>query len=205
MKIVLLGANGRTGREILGRALDAGDQITALVRTVDRLSDVTHARLTIRAGNVCDAEFLKTVMPGHDVAISTLGPRTPTARASRIYSDSAVAIVEAMQAGAVTRLLVTSTALLFPGAGLLDRVLRFVARHNARNAGLMEAAVSASRLDWTIARIGFLNSGSSMEFRLAEEALPDRPGSISRAAVAHFLLTEAKQSSHVNRVVGLCG
>lgn len=204
MKILLLGANGRTGREVLSRALDAGDTVTALVRAEDRLADVTHSRLNVHVGNVCDPSTLKQILPGHDVVISTLGPRMPTKAACSIYSESATAIVEAMQECGVNRLLVTSTALLFPSDKLLDRVLRLVARHNARNADLMEETIRASNLEWTIARVGFLNDKSSIDFRLAEGAFPDG-GSISRAAVAHFLLTEAKQSNYLHKVVGLSG
>ncbi len=205
MNILVLGANGRTGREILSRSLSAGDTVTALVRSKDSLSDMTHSRLNIHVGNVCDSSLLKEILPGHDLVISTLGPRTPTKVACSIYSKSATAIVAAMQQCGVNRLLVISTALLFPSDKLLDRFLRFVARHNARNAGLMEETIFASNLDWTIARVGFLNNKNGMTFRQAQNALPDGAGSISRAAVAQFLLTESKQSKHVCKVVGLCG
>jgi len=109
-----------------------------------------------------------------------------------------------MQECGVKRLLVTSRVLLFRSAGLLDRFLRFVARHKARNAGLMEQTICASNLEWTIARLGFLNDKNSMDFRLAEGAFPD-DGSISRAAVASFLLSEAKKSKYLYKGVGLCG
>ena len=188
----------------MSRALDAGDTVTAFVRDEDRLADVTLSRLNVYVGNVCDARDLKEILPGHDLFISTLGPRTPTKAACTIYSKSAVAIVEAMQECGVKRLLVTSAALLFRSDGLLDRFLRFVARHNARNAGLMEQTICASSLEWTIARLGFLNDKNSMDFRLAEGAFPDG-GSISRAAVASFLLSEAKKSKYLYKVVGLYG
>lgn len=205
MKIILLGANGRTGREILSRALAAGDSVTALVRTEDKLADVTHPQLKVHVGNVCDLDTLKQILPGHDVVISTLGPRTPTKAACTIYSKSATAIVGAMQACGVNRLLVTSTALLFPSDTLRDRILRFIARHNVDHANQMEATIRTSHLDWTIARVGFLNNKGAVDCQLAEGAFPSSGGSISRAAVAHFLLTEAKQSHYPHKVVGLCG
>jgi hypothetical protein len=128
----------------------------------------------------------------------------PTKTACTIYSESAIAIVEAMGECRVKRLLVTSTALLFPSEKLLDRFLRIVAKNNARSAGLMEETIRASNLEWTIARMGFLNDKSAIDFRLAEGRFPDG-GSISRAAVANFLLTEAKQNNYLHKVVGLCG
>jgi putative NADH-flavin reductase len=205
MKIALLGANGRTGREVLSRALTAGHSVTALVRTEDRLADTSHSRLIVHVGNVCDPSVLKQILPGHDVVISTLGPRMPTKAACTIYSESATSIVEAMRDCAVKRLLVTSTALLFPSDKLLDRILGLIARHNVHNADLMEKTVRASNLQWTIARLGFLNEKSSLEFRLAEGALPHGAGSLSPAAVARFLLTEAEQPNYLNTVVGLGG
>ena len=78
MKIVLLGANGRTGRQVLGRALSAGETVTALVRGEDRLADLSHERLEVRVGSACDPRVLEPLLPGHDVVISTLGPRRPT-------------------------------------------------------------------------------------------------------------------------------
>lgn len=204
MRILLLGANGRTGRKFLKHALSEGDTVTALVRTKDSLTDVSHSQLNLHIGNVCDANCLKEVLPGHDIVVSVLGPRMPTKAACSIYSESAIAIVEAMKGSGVNRLLVTSTALLFPSNKLLDRVLGFIARHNASHAAIMEATFRASDLKWTFARMGFLNDNNTIDYRLAEGALPSG-GSISRLAVAHFLLAEAKQSNYVNKVVGLCG
>ncbi|MEM6436611.1 MAG: NAD(P)-binding oxidoreductase [Cyanobacteria bacterium P01_D01_bin.115] len=205
MKIALLGANGRTGREILTRSLDAGDTVTAIVRTEDKLADIRHPQLRVRAGNVCDANTLKTLLSGHDVVISTLGPRTPMKAACAVYSESATAVVEAMQHSGVNRILVISTALLFPSNRLSHRVLRWIAQHNARNANLMEASLRASKLEWTIARVGFLNNNSSENFQFSVETFPDRGRSISRAAVANFLLTEARECNHPKKVVGLWG
>lgn len=108
MKSLLLGANGRTGRQFIERALDAGDQVTALVRSADRLSDFDHPRLVVRVGSPCDPELLAAVMPGHDVVVSALGPRIPTRAASSIYFESAAAIVAAMRASTSPSLPLTS-------------------------------------------------------------------------------------------------
>ena len=205
MKIFLLGANGRTGREILNLALSAGDTVTALVRAEDRLADISHAQLEIHVGSACDPNVLEAVLPGHDVVISTLGPRTPTKAACTIYSESATAIVEAMQKSGVNRLLLISTALLFPSDKFSHRIIRWIAKNGVREAGLMEAHICDSNLQWTIARTGFLTSDSTADYSVTVGAFPKGGGSISRLALAHFLLTEAKESSHLRQVVGLCG
>lgn len=205
MNIVLLGANGRTGRDVLGLALSAGDGVTALVRAESKLGEVSHERLEVRVGDACDPRVLEAILPGHDVVISTLGPRLPTKAATAVYSDSAASIVDAMQASGVHRLLVTSTTLLFPSAGLLDRLLRRLTSNVVREAGRMEERIRSSSLDWTIARVGFLTNGPATGYRHAAGASPEGGGSISRAAVARFLLAEARESAHVCQVVGLSG
>ena len=205
MKIALLGANGRTGREVLGRALKAGDTVTALVRAEDRLADVSHERLEVRVGSPCAPSVLAPLLPGHDMVISVLGPRWPSKAASAIYSDSAAAIVDAMQRSDVNRLLVTSSALLFPDDRLMTRALRRLVSSLVEQARCMEELIRSSSLDWTIARTSFLTNHSDESYRVAEGTLPEGGGSISRVAVARFILTEAKQSSHLRQVVGLCG
>lgn len=205
LKIVLLGANGRTGREVLNRALSSGDTVTALVRAESRLADVSHTGLTIKVGDPCDTEVLKLILPGHDVLISTLGPRKPTKKACGIYSQSAAAIVEAMQGSDVSRLLVTSTALLFPSRKLSDRFFRWIARNNYREAGVMEEHICSTDLQWTFARTGFLTNNKSVKYSKAENSFPAGGGSISRAALASFLLEEARRPSHICQIVGLCG
>lgn len=205
MKIVQLGANGRTGREVMQLALEAGDSVTGLVRSADSLGDMKHDRLQVHVGNVCDPGFLKTALPGHDAVISTLGPRTPTKSACAIYSASAAAIVEAMRATGLRRVLVTSTALLFPPTKILDHVVRLIARNNFKAAGLMEECIRGADLDWTFTRTGFLNDDNKRGYRKAVGVMPDAGGSVSRSALAEFLFTELKQSEHVGDVVGLCG
>ena len=203
MNIVLLGASGRTGREVLVRALSAGDGVTALVRAEGKLADLGHERLDVHVGSACDPRVLAALLPGHDVVISTLGPRRPTKVAAAVYSDSARAIVGAMEGSDVDRLLVTSSALLFPSGRLRDRALRGLVRSVVHEARRMEELICASSLDWTIARMGFLTDDASTAYRHAEGEAPDGGGSISRAAVASFLLTAARQSAHRRQVVGL--
>ncbi|MDE0201399.1 MAG: SDR family oxidoreductase [Rhodospirillaceae bacterium] len=203
MNIVLLGANGGTGREVIVQALRAGDTVTALVRAEGKLAELSHERLEVRVGSPCDPRVLEALLPGQDMVISTLGPRRPTRASAAIYSESASSIVDAMQGSDVNRLLAMSSALLFPSDRLLDRVLRRLASHAVKEARLMEERIRSSSLDWTIARTGFLTNDTGTGYRHAEDAFPKGGGSISRAAVASFLLTAARQSTHLRQVVGL--
>lgn len=205
MKLLLLGANGRTGLQVLSRALHDGGSVTALVRAEDRLAGVSHDHLRVEVGSACDPNVLERLLPGHDVVVSVLGPRWPSKAACAVYPDSAAAIVAAMQRTAVTRLLVTSSALLFPDGRWLDRALRWLVPSIVDGARRMEACIRSSNLDWTIARTGFLNNGKTTRYRHASGRFPEGAGPVSRAAVASFLLAEAEHGGHVRQVVGLGG
>lgn len=205
MKIFLLGANGRAGRAVIDRALSAGHSVTALVRSEGRLADVSHEQLEVRVGTPCDPGFLEPLLPGHDVVISVLGPRRPWKSATAIYPQSGAAIVDAMRKSGIERLLVTSSGLLFPEGGFFIDAMRWLVRGLVEDAGRMEERIRSSGLAWTIARTDFLTNDSATRYRVAADALPEGGGSVSRAAVAKFLLMEAEHPRHLRQVVGLCG
>jgi putative NADH-flavin reductase len=187
------------------RALDTGHAVTALVRSADRLDDVTHERLTVAVGDATDPAVLTHLVPGHDVVVSTLGPRWPTRAAAAIYPESAAALVAAMQGSGVRRLVVTSSALLFPDGTLLSRLLSSLVRAIVDGATAMEDTLRASDLDWTIVRTGFLDDSDDLAFRLGVESLPEAPKAVSREAVATVLLSQLTTLGHRRQTLGLCG
>jgi uncharacterized protein YbjT (DUF2867 family) len=202
--LLLLGANGRTGRLVLAGALDAGHRVTAVVRAADRLGDVSHERLDVRVGSACDPAFLEAVAPGHDALVSTLGPRWPTRSSASVYAEAGAAIAVAAWTAGIDRVLLTSSALLFPTTAWSTRVLRILVQPIVEGAREMEERVTASDLGWTIARTGFLTDGDDPALRVGVGSLPARPRAVSRAAVARFLLDELEAGRHRRRTVGLC-
>ncbi|MBC7447540.1 MAG: NAD(P)H-binding protein, partial [Hymenobacteraceae bacterium] len=73
MKILLIGASGRTGRAVLTEALRRGHQVTALVRDPGRLADCSHPNLTVVAGNLLQPATLAAAVPGHAAALLVAG------------------------------------------------------------------------------------------------------------------------------------
>ena len=203
--VLLLGASGRTGRLVLRLALDGGHRVTALVRSEKRLADAPDSRLTKVVGEACDPATLRQLVPGHDVVVSTLGPRWPTRAAAAVYPDSAAAFVPAMEEAGVRRLLVTSSALLFEQRTCTAWLLRRAVPSVVHGAASMEAVVRRSDLDFTLVRTSFLDDSDDPAHRLGADALPDAPGSVSRLAVARYLLSQIEaEEGHRRRVVGLC-
>lgn len=77
MKILVLGATGRTGRLFTHKALEGGHTVTAYVRNPDKAHTLlgAHQNLTITPGTLDDAERLAAASAGQDVMVSTLGQK----------------------------------------------------------------------------------------------------------------------------------
>lgn len=74
MKIIVFGASGGTGRELLRQGLEQGHQITAFVRDEKKLAAQTN--LEIRVGDVYNAEDVSQAIAGHDAVLDALGARS---------------------------------------------------------------------------------------------------------------------------------
>ena len=75
-KILILGATGPTGRLIVAQALARGYDVTALVRSPEKLSDLQGAKLIV--GDARDESTLRQALEGRDAVISALGtPASP--------------------------------------------------------------------------------------------------------------------------------
>jgi putative NADH-flavin reductase len=152
MRLVVLGATGGTGLELVRQAIERGHSVTALVRSADRLKPFRE-RITVKQGDLLNRAELERVIEGHDAVLSGFGPRVPVAKAdTHLLQQLAVALTSAMAHAGVRRVVVESVAFLFkdsivPPAYLLGRL--FFARTVA-DASAMERVFGASDLDWTL-------------------------------------------------------
>ena len=199
MKLFVIGATGRTGREVVQQALARNHHVTAFVRSPENINS-KNERLTVLKGDAMDENELFRAMQNHDVVVSTLGPREVFKPSSMLH-DSALATTRAMNRSGVKRLVVLSAAAHFPG--ILNRIASFIMRNHMRDSLAMEAIVQASGLDWTIARPPRLTQEGYMTYRSREDAAPKMGFSLSRKAVAAFTLDAIEQKKHVREVVGI--
>src|SRR5213083_2306579 len=199
MKLFVIGATGRTGQEIVQQALARGHQVTAFVRSPEKITAKSE-RLTVLKGNVLDENQLFNAMQNQDAVISTLGPREVFKPSSMLH-DSALATTRAMDRAGVTRLVVLSAAAHFPG--IPNRIVSFVLRNHMRDSLAMEKVVQDSGLDWTIARPPRLTQEQYATYRSREGAAPRRGFSISRKAVAAFMLDAIEQKKYFQKIAGI--
>jgi putative NADH-flavin reductase len=206
MRLLVVGATGGTGRELVDQAVERGHRVTALVRNPRQLG-APREGVTVVQGDPLRADAIAAALAGQDAVLSAIGPRG--GGRTTVVQDSARAVVTAMNATRVRRLLVMSVALLFPDAGLIGSVLRRTfLRGVTDDSEEMERVVQASELDWTIVRPPRLTNGQRTgSYAVSEGGLPPGSGggtaSVRRADVAHFLLEEVERPAHVRSVVGI--
>ena len=199
MKLFVIGATGRTGLAIVQQALARGHHVTAFVRSPESIT-VENERLTVLKGDAVDEDQLSDAMQNHDAVVSTLGPRE-VFKPSSLLHDSAIATTRAMKRSGVKRLVVLSAAAHFPG--IPNRIASFVLRSHMRDSLAMEEIVQANGLDWTIARPPRLTQQDYRSYRSREAAAPPMGFTLSRKAVAAFMLDAIEQKKHLNKIVGI--
>jgi putative NADH-flavin reductase len=207
MKLVVLGATGGTGIEIVKQAIERGHSVTALVRSPDRLKEFRD-RIPFRKGDLLNSVDLEQSIQGHDAVLSGFGPRVPVSKAdAHLLQQFAVALTGAMLHAGVRRVVVESVAFLFkdsvlPPAYLLGRLLfpRTVA-----DASAMERLFVESELDWTMVRPPELTDKPyTGRYRVGYGHLPHFGFKISRADVADFMIKAVEDRSTIRKIVGVC-
>ncbi|MBO0910904.1 MAG: NAD(P)H-binding protein [Acidobacteria bacterium] len=206
MKLLVLGATGGTGMEIVRQAIDGGHAVTALVRNRAPLK-VFQDRVAIRQGNLLSSAELERAIAGHDAILSGFGPRVPVSSAdANLMREFAAALTTAMTAAGVKRVVVVSVAFLFkdsivPPAYILGRMFF---PNVVADAGAMESVFANSELDWTIVRPPRLtDKPRTSKYRIREGHLPGLGFTISRADVADFVLGSVENRSTVHKVFGV--
>ncbi len=157
MKLLVLGATGDIGEAVLKAAVTAGHDVTAFVRSPDKLGDVRD-RLQVIKGDLTDAAAVASAMTGTDAVISAIGSSPDKAQLDA--PATAVRQILAAMGGAGVRRFVglAGGAVNVPGEWkpLSGRITTALVRLLARN--VVEAkqrefeVVSRSDLDWTMVR-----------------------------------------------------
>jgi len=203
MRLFILGANGKTGTQMVDLALARNHDVTAFVRSPGKITR-RHPLLKVGAGDPHRVDELASALPGHDVVLSALGVRPPGAfRPHTLVEECAASTVAAMTRAGVRRLVLVSAAVLFPEKGLRFAFFRRLLKHIMRDLESAEQIVRATPLDWTIARPPRLIDRPDEQYRTALGALPAGGFSMSFRAVAAFTLDAVEQRTHVHEIVGL--
>lgn len=208
-RILIVGATGGTGRQLLAQALERDYTVTVLVRDPARLH-VDHPRLTVIQGDVLDYGAVETAMRGQDAVLSALGHKRffyPT----RILSEGTRNILRAMEKHGVWRFVCETSLGIGDSIGrmglyytlfVIPVILPFYFWDKTRQ----EEMIAGSNVDWVIVRPGVLTNGDKRgRCRHGRHV-----GSflwtvrVSRADVADFMLNQLESDTYLRTAVGVC-
>ncbi|MGW1494860.1 NAD(P)-dependent oxidoreductase [Streptomyces sp. NPDC002402] len=192
MRLLLLGATGPTGLQLVGQALDQRHHVTALVRSPEKLPRVD-GRLTVLVGDVADEQELATAAVGQDAVLSTMG--TGWSLTSDIVSRTVDALVPAMHDAGVDRLIFLSAFGVnetYAQASLPQRFFyRTMLRKIYPDKGKADRKLLSADLDVTlVCPVTLTNRPFTGTYRVGDHFEFRGMPKISRADVAHFMLTQ---------------
>ena len=223
MKLTIFAATGGIGRHLLEQAVAAGHDVTAVVRNPKSLPRRAGQVRVITADlTAADPAVLASAVDAADAVLSGLGPRNPRTEAG-IASQGTRAIVAAMQATHVRRIVVVSAAPVGtvpspgrpnppkhdPGDGFFMRHLGApfagaMFRAHYTDLALMEDILRDSGLDWTISRPPKLTDKPLTGVYRTAYGQNIRGGfSVSRADVAHHMLRVLGEPETIKHVIGI--
>jgi putative NADH-flavin reductase len=202
-KILILGATGPTGRHIVAQALNRGFDVTALVRSPEKTVELKGVKLVI--GDARDEKSLRKAVKGRDAVISALGTPASPFREVTLLSTATKALVSAMEAENVSRLV----AITGIGAGesrghggfAFDKLIfPLLLRNVYADKDRQETIIRESRLDWTIVRPAVLNNKPGRgQIRALTDLGDFHGGSISREDVATFVLDQVQANQWMRK------
>ncbi len=202
MKLLICGATGRTGMELIKQSLERGHQPMAFVRSPEKLN-LQDEDLTVIKGDVRDPVQLAQAASGAAAVVSALG--TSGLLPTTLLADFAGAICRAMKKTGTRRLIVISAALLFPGGGLPADIARYVFRYGLADMRRMEEKLARSNLDWTIVRPPRLTNLEMTPYRVFEGEFACAAISISRKTLAAFMLDVLERGEYIRKAIGVSG
>jgi putative NADH-flavin reductase len=204
MKVLIFGASGRTGRELVRQAIAAGHDVTAFVRNPAAFTAADHLRIV--TGNAHDPTAVNIAMTGQEAVLSALGG---TISDEELLPRSMENILAAMHRNRVRRLIVLGAAgaiestlkRMPPVTHLLFRVfMGTLLRKPFKSQREMQQLIRASDTDWTIVQPPRLvNEPATGKVRADGDALPEKGFRIARADLAAFMVAQLENTEWVRR------
>jgi putative NADH-flavin reductase len=206
MKLVVLGATGGIGLELVRQAVERNHKVTAFVRAPERLKSIAGRFGVIQGDSLSSAELARA-MEDQDAVLSGFGPRVPIAKGdATLLHRFGVALSDAMRGVGMRRAVIVSTAFLFKDSIIppTNLVGRLFFPDMVADAAEMESYFHNSGLDWTLVRPPRLtNRPRRGRYRVREGHLPGFGFTISRADVAAFMIKTAENRAFIQKVVGI--
>jgi putative NADH-flavin reductase len=206
MQLIIFGATGTIGKQLVLQALAMGHRVTAFARNPSKMNDIQHPNLSFASGDVLSAEAVEKAMPGHDAVLVALG----AGRKGQVRAEGTQNVLKAMQKTGVRRLVCQTTL----GCGDSHDNLNFFweyimfgwfLKDAFLDHELQERYIRESGTEWTIVRpAAFTDGPATGQFRHGFPApAKGLKLKISRADVAMFMLAQLESDVYLHQTPGL--
>lgn len=204
MNILILGATGRVGSQIVTYALHDSHHVTVLVRTKEKIQ-INHGNLTIIQGNVLNKDDIVRALNGIDIVISALNTDGTTT-----LSESMPLIIGAMENEGIKRIITVGTAGILQSR-TTPNALRYQSSESkqkstraAREHHKVYDMLKQSTLNWTIVCPTYLPDGERTgKYRIERNFLPQGGAKISVPDTAEFTFKQITASDYIKSRVGI--
>ncbi len=204
MELIIFGATGTVGQELIKQAMEKGYSVTAFVRSPHKIQN--HSNLNIHQGDVRNVTEVKKALEGKDIVLCALGD----GKTGQIRAEGTKNIIEAMNATNTKRLICQTTL----GMGESYNNLNFIWKHIMfgyllrkafKDHQLQEEAILNSNLHYTIVRPSALTDGEITNNYHAgfNGSLKNLKLKISRADVADFMLQQIHTNDYMRKAVSI--
>ncbi|MEU0407913.1 NAD(P)H-binding protein [Streptomyces griseorubiginosus] len=202
MRLLILGATGPTGRQLVDLALRSGDSVTALVRNPAILGEVAD-RFTVVMGDATSQRDVAAAALGQDAIISALGQgRSLNPRG--LFDRASAAVIGAAKQQGISRLVWMSSfgvGSTFESATAVQKTMyRTLLRRVYANKKIADDRIRSSGLEWTLVFPTGLNNRPAKGTYLVDDRIKMKGARmISRADVAAFMHQAAHGSEWIGR------
>ncbi len=205
-KVLVFGAGGRLGSEIVAALLVEGFSVTACVRNPDRYVAPTTVRVI--KGDAMDAASVKLALEGQCAVVNAIG--AGTLRKNKVESQTTSILLRALCESRVRRYVGMSAGMVEVGvlplgmlAATVFRLLLVTLFRNIREEHrAVEKLIRDTNLDWTIIRPPRLTSGQlATDYSVSTKHIIPGAMSVSCATVARFIASELRQNRFVRKAV----
>jgi putative NADH-flavin reductase len=201
MKVIVLGANGRVGAQVVKRALEKGHKVTAFVRKSETVP-LLHPNLNVVQGDAMHQQDIARYMAGQEAVISCLSSDELSyrlvfinhiinaMRANKVRRIIAIGGIGALQASEHLKVYETST---FP---------REYVDLTQAHIRVLDALLT-SRMDFTFVCPPMIEEGERTGVYRVQDNYPTQGWKITSGDLADFMVTELNDRKHVGMKVGI--
>ena len=212
MNVLLLGATGRLGSEILKRLIDEKIETTALVRNPDKLK-LNSEHLTVVKGDVTNSIDLNKAMKSVDVVITALNisrksdfPWAKLRTPKTLLSDTMKILVDLGEKNDIQKIITISAWGTNESKNDLPMWFKWLINNSNVKYGYedherQENILVKSDVDWMIIRpVGLSDSQKNKKANISTDSKTFGL-LVARKTVANFIVTNLKGNQFVKKIV----